>query len=406
MECKVLNGLRVIEISEYIAGPSAAMFLAQMGAEVIKIENRDNIGLRTFALGPAAVGYDPNTEGFDQSVPFNYVNNNKLSAQLNIKTEKGREILKSLLKTSDVFVQNLRPGTLDKMGLGYDVLKDINPGLIMLGSSGFGAEGPFKNYGGYAWNFSCFGGLAHLTGYEDMAPNQLTSGTDMWNGYANALSIMIALNNRQKTGKGQFIDLSQSETVASMTGEALMDYSMNKRVAGRCGNEERGKIINDCYPCSGENQWVSISISNEKEWEAFCKAIDKEEWLSDDRFSDNFQRLLNRQILDVGIGEYTKKYTKYEVMKNLQSAGIQSMPSLSNIDLLKDEHVKHRNLFQEMDYSGTKQLAMAPPFRFSEEEIDIKRAPKLGENTEYVFNTILGMDLEEIEKLKEEKVLY
>ncbi|MCP3942668.1 MAG: CoA transferase [Desulfobacteraceae bacterium] len=406
MDCHILEKIRIIEISDFFAGPAAAMLLGQMGAQVIKIENRDNLGLRTIAMGNAVEGYDPDADGFDQSAPFNFVNNNKLSASLNIKTPEGVKLLKSLIKEGDVLIHNLRPGVLDKVGLGYDTLEKINPALIMLGASGFGASGPYREYGGYAWNFACHGGLAHLTGYPDMPPNNLTTGTDIWNGYAGAMAVLIALNHRQKTGKGQFIDLAQSETVSFLAGEALMAYSLNRKVEKRAGNRESGFAPNNCYPCRGKDQWVSISVAENSEWQALCKCMDRRDLAADKRFADKAPRWENQTELDKEIETWTSRYTKYEIMEILQAEGVAAMPSLSNIDLLANPHLKARNLFQKLNYSGTSQIAITPPFRFSQDEIKVSKAPKFGEHNDYVFKELLGISDEKIQKLKDEKVIY
>ncbi|MCP4021127.1 MAG: CoA transferase [Desulfobacteraceae bacterium] len=406
MESNILTGIRVIEISDFLAGPAAAMLLGQMGAEVIKIENRDNMGLRTFAIGAAAKGYDPTKEGFDQSAPFNFVNNNKLSASLNIKTTKGVALAKTLISKSDVFLHNLRPGALEKLGLGYEDLKEDNPGLIMLGASGFGSDGPYGKYGGYAWNFACHGGLAYLTGYPDMPPNNLTTGTDIWNGYSCALALMIALNQRQKSGKGQFIDLAQSETVSYLAGEALMEYSLNGKIEERCGNKEKGFAPNNCYPCQGEDEWVSISVSEESEWKALCQSMKRDDLLSDEKFATPATRWEHQDALDKEIAQWSKDLTKFEIMEILQEAGVPAMPSFTNIDLLANPHLLERNIFQRMDYSGTPQIAVTPPFRFSKEEITATRAPKFGQQNDYVFKDLLKLEDQDIAKLMDEKVIY
>ncbi len=406
MECNILKGIRIIEISDFLAGPAAAMILGQMGGEVIKIENRDNLGLRNFALGKVATGYDPNAEGFDQSPPFNFVNNNKLSISLNIKLSKGVDLAKRLVTKSDVLIHNLRPGTLDKLGLGYDDLKKVHPGLIMLGASGFGASGPYGSYGGYAWNFACHGGLADLTGYPDLPPNNLTTGTDIWNGYAGALSVLIALNNRQKTGKGQFIDVAQSETVSFLSGESLMDYSLNNTIQKRDGNREQGFAPNNCYPCQGDDEWVSISVSREEEWLALCDQMGRNDLAEDPRFKAPDSRWNHQEELDLEIASWTKGLTKYEVMNILQAVDVPAMPSMTNLDLLADPHLTERNLFQSMDYNGTAQISIAPPFRFSQEAITPIKAPRFAEHNNRIFRDLLGLSEEETVRLTDEKVIY
>jgi len=230
-----LDGVRIADFCWLWAGAYATGLLALLGAEVIKIESMarpDPSRKMTLTVGQAF-------EGIDHSPIFNSINLNKLSVSLNLKQPEAVVLAKKIVQISDVASENMRPGAMDSIGLGYDVLKEVKPDIIMLSSSAFGAEGPLRRYGGYAPSFACYSGLAHLTGYSDGPPNPMTGSTDLMSATTSAFAIMAALNHRQHTGQGQHIDMASVESLAVFTGDALMEYIMNGRVQSRNGNHDR-----------------------------------------------------------------------------------------------------------------------------------------------------------------------
>lgn len=399
-----LDGVRIADFCWLWAGAYATGLLALLGAEVIKIESMarpDPSRKMTLTVGQAF-------EGIDHSPIFNSINLNKLSVRLNLKQPAAVELAKKIVQISDVASENMRPGAMDSIGLGYDVLKEVKPDIIMLSSSAFGSEGPLRRYGGYAPSFACYSGLAHLTGYSDGPPNPMTGSTDLMSATTSAFAIMAALNHRQHTGQGQHIDMASVESLAVFTGDALMEYIMNGRVQSRNGNHDRIMAPHNCYRCRGDDKWVSIAVATDEEWQAFCNAAGHPEWASDERFSDTYSRWKNERELNDLIGEWTVNYTHYEVTEILQKAGVAAIPSFSNEEIFSDPHFKARELAVEVEHpSMGKQVVLGPPWRLSETPARVtKSAPTMGENNEYVFGEILGMSGKEIARLIEEEIIY
>ncbi|MEE8469946.1 MAG: CoA transferase [Dehalococcoidia bacterium] len=389
MKGSPLEGVRVADFCWLWAGAYATGLLALLGAEVIKIESMarvDPTRQMTLTLGKAF-------EGVDHSPVFNSFNLNKLSVRLNLKQPKAVELAKMIVQISDVASQNMRPGAMDKLGLGYEALKEIKHDIIMLSSSAFGLEGPIRRYGGYAPNFAAYSGLTHLTGYTDGAPNPLTGSTDLMSATTGAFAIVAALNHRQHTGQGQHIDLSSVESLAVFTGDALMEYGMNGRVPSRRGNQDGIMAPHNCYRCRGDDKWVSIAISKDEEWDAFC---------------DAYERWKNQEELDKLVATWTINYTHYEVTEILQRAGVAAMPSLSNEEIVGDPHFKARNLAVEVEHPVMgKQVVLGPPWRFSGTPAGVARpSPLMGEHNEYVFGELLGMSTVEIKRLTDEGIIY
>jgi len=399
-----LDGVRIADFCWLWAGAYATGLLALLGAEVIKIESMarpDPSRKMTLTIGQAF-------EGVEHSPVFNSINLNKLSVRLNLKQPAAVVLAKKIVQISDVASENMRPGAMASIGLGYDVLKEVKPDIIMLSSSAFGSEGPLRRYGGYAPSFACYSGLAHLTGYSDGPPNPMTGSTDLMSATTSAFAIMAALNHRQHTGQGQHIDMASVESLAVFTGDALMEYIMNGRVQSRNGNHDRIMAPHNCYRCRGDDKWVSIAVATDEEWQAFCNAAGHPEWASDERFSDTYSRWKNERELNDLIGEWTVNYTHYEVTEILQKAGVAAIPSFSNEEIFSDPHFKARELAVEVEHpSMGKQVVLGPPWRLSETPARVtKSAPTMGENNEYVFGEILGMSGKEIARLIEEEIIY
>ena len=281
---------------------------------------------------------------YNASPIFNNANLNKKGVTIDLSRPEGAELAKRIVAVSDLAIENMRPGVMDKLGLGYKDLAKVKPDIIMLSSSGFGSSGPYREYAGYAPIFAAFGGLAHLTGYEDGEPNTMSGVMDLRVGTASAFALLAALIHRQKTGEGQYIDLSSSECVSALVGAELMEYTMNQRSPFRCGNQDSIMAPHNCYRCKGDDKWISIAVATDEEWKAMCGVMGNPAWTKDEAFSNVYSRWKNRAQLDKHIAEWTINYTHYEVMTLLQGAGVAAMPSFSAEEILSDPHVKARGL--------------------------------------------------------------
>ena len=399
-----LEGVTITEFTSAWAGPYITCLLAFLGAEVIKVESRrriDHSRLTSFTTGQ---GFS----GPDKSPIFNNLNLNKLSVCLNLTKPKAVEIAKQLVAKSDVVVENMRPGVITRLGLDYEILRDVKPDIVYLSSSACGQTGPDREHVGYAPNFAGAAGLSFVTGYEDWPPSVLLGAVDLRSATTAAYAILAALLCHQRTGEGQYIDMSSQEAIAILNSDALMDYLMNQRVRTRSGNRDSEMAPHNCYRCCGEDNWISIAVATDQEWHALCDTMGKTELAQDERFSTVETRRMNQDELDRIISEWTLKQDDYQVMHRLQAAGVAAAPSLSNKALFHDPHIKERGTFMQVDHPVLgKDWVVSPPWKLSETPGGIHRhAPLLGEHNYEIFEERLGMSREEIDRLQEEQVIY
>lgn len=399
-----LKGIRIADFSWVWAGPYATSLLSYMGAEVIKIESRGRVD----QTRKGSIMNGDSFNGYDSSPTFNNANLNKQGVSIDITKPGGAELARRLVAECDIVVANMRPGKMDKLGLGYHDLIKVKPDVIMLESSGFGCTGPYRGYAGFAPIFASFGGLAYLTGYEDGAPNVMSGVQDMRAGTIAAFILITALVNRQKTGKGQYIDLSSSECLSALVGPELMEYTMNKRSPFRCGNQDAVMAPHNCYRCKGEDKWISIAVATDEEWGVLRLAMGDPDWAKAEEYASVYSRWQHRKELDAHMTEWTVNYTHYELMELLQGVGVAAMPSFDAEEILKDPHTKERNLFTEVDHPALgKQVVMNPAWKLSETPARIRKpGPLLGEDNYDVFENLLGMQEEEIKKLEEEQIIW
>ena len=404
MDPGALTGIRIADFSIAWAGPYAATLLAYLGAEVIKIESLRKLEhTRRHVMTTGGVFDD-----YDRSGAFNDINANKLSVTLDLKHPRGIELAKRIVGVSDIVLQNMRPGVMERLGLDYDELSKVKPDIIYLSSSMCGSEGPERTYGGYAPNFAAMGGVSYLTGYADDKPANIMGEIDLMSATTAAFGMLAALHHRLNTGQGQDIDLSSADSVSVLIGDVLLDYSMNGRVQTRRGNDDESMAPHNCYRCRGDDDWVSIAVANDEEWEAFCGALGNPEWSRDRKFSSAHGRWQNREELDRLIEQWTVAHTDYEVMERLQQVGVAAIPSFSSRDLCTDPHLKERDAWLDVQHPLIgKQTMAAPPWKLSVTPAGIySHGPLLGEHNQYVFAELLDMTSAEISQLIEEKIIY
>ncbi|MDD5223025.1 MAG: CoA transferase [bacterium] len=400
-----LSGIRVIDFSWAWAGPYGTMLLAFMGAEVIKVESMsrlDHSRVRSLIAGPSY-------GGVNQPGPFNELNMSKKSLTVKLSEPRGLEIIRSLTKISDLVTCNFRPGVMEKLGIGYEDLKKIKPDIILVSSSTCGCTGPEKDYSGYAPSFSSLSGIAHLTGFADGPPIQVGGRADTSVGTTMALASLAALIYRNRTGKGQFVDISSREAISCLIGDALVAYALNREIYLRDGNRDEVFVPHNAYHCREYDQWVSIAVGTEAEWQALCRAAGHPEWAGDDRFRTRELRKKHEAELDRLITGWTSGQTDYQVTEILQKAGVPAVPMLDNEHIPDDPQVRAREMLLRISHPELKErFALAPPWKtgFPGDAQIQRHAPMLGEHNEYVLGQLLGISREEIEKLTREQVVY
>jgi len=374
-----------------------------LGAEIIKIESRarlDHTRLRSLMSGPTLASPD-------HSVIFAELNVNKLSLTLNLTHTESVEIIKRLVQISDVVAENMRPGVLDRLGLGYEALRAVKPDIIMLSSSAVGSTGPERTYVGYAPTFAALGGIAHISGPPEGLPSPLSGAIDLRVGTTSAFAILAALYHHARTGQGQYIDLSSTETISAMIGDTFLEYAMNRRSPGRAGNRDRTMAPHNCYPCADDDHWVTIAVATDDEWRALCGVI-ADPRLEDERFSDGYGRWQHQDELDQIIGEWTAGRSPQEITQTLQAAGVAALPAHDGRSLVRDPQLRERGLMKPVEHPLIgKRLMAGPPWRFSRTPADIRQpAPLLGQHNHYVLHDLLGMSEEQVQRLVHEEVVY
>lgn len=341
-----LEGIRVTDLTTNWSGPYTTNLLGSMGAEVIKIEAIQR--LDNWRGGGTLRGSQETV--WERSPLWNAVNTDKLGITLDLSRSKGAEIFKRLVKMSDVVAENYTPRVMKNFGLDYSVLKEVNPKIIMMSLPAHGSTGPWSDYVGYADSIEQMSGIPELTGYADGPPKLSDSGfTDAIAGVNGMVAVLMALLFRQVTGKGQYIDLAQIEATTCLIGDAIVDYTMNKRTQPRHGNRHPFMAPHGYYRCEGDDLWVGIAVSSDEEWRQFGKAIGSPPWVKEDRFADSLSRWHNQDELDKLIEEWTIQHDHYEVMNILQKAGVAAGAVLTSAELLTDPHLGERGTFQMVD---------------------------------------------------------
>lgn len=383
------------------AGPWAGAVLADMGAEVIKVESN-----RRLDSGRSMQPFSEGKPGVNRS-GFNCINRGVKSCTIDLKQPKGIEIFKQLVKISDVVLENFPPRVMPDFGLDYDVLKGIKPDIIMASLSGFGATGPAKDYVAYASTVEAIGGLTASFGYLNKGPAMCyLNPADPTGGLYGALCICSALYYRKKTGRGQHIDVAQSEGVVSLIPEVVTEYTMNNKIRPTMGNRDEIMAPHGCYRCKGEDKWVAIAIQNDDEWQAFCRATDNPEWCDDKKFSSQMNRWQNQDALNKMIEAWTQQFTSYEIFDKLQKIGIAAGPVFNIEELINDPHIKERKVFIEQAHpEAGKTVVFRSPWTSSLTS-ELSPAPRLGEHNSYVFKELLGMPDDEINRLMAAKIIF
>ena len=393
-----MHSVRVADFSAHAAGPFAGLMLAELGAEVIKVESAARLDITR----------RPHTMYGKPPSSFEQVNANKRSVCLNLKEPRAVELALDLVKVSDLVLENFRPGVMERLGLGYSQLREVKPDIIMVSLSANGQSGPERRYAGYAPMFAALGGLGHLTGYPDGPPVELRHTMDHTGGMMAAFCAVVALCAKRATLLGQHVDVSVRDLATAFVGPALLDYAMNQREKHRQGNQDDSMAPHGVYRCRGEDSWVSIAVGSEEEWQGLRRALGDPSWAEDPRFADAYRRWLNREELDRLLAEWTVRFTPQQVTQRLQQMGVAAFPSLSSAQLMDDPHLQAREFFPLIEHADKgRQRAVSPPWRFSHVPARIDRwTPSLGENNVEVFHGLLGVSVDEVKALEQAKVVW
>jgi benzylsuccinate CoA-transferase BbsF subunit len=397
----------VADFSWFGAGPICALHLATYGATVVRVESETRVdALRT--VQPFAKG----KTGYNVSGYFNNFNAGKFSLTLNLNTDEGQRIARRLIEWADVFLTNITPRVVERWGLTYEKLAEINPQIIAAYQPMQGYDGPHRDYLGFGAVLTPIAGYNHLSGFPNRLPVGL--GTNYPDYVINPghtlVAILAALHYRRRTGKGQRIECAQIESSAAPLGPAVFDYTVNGRVQTRSGNGLPYAAPHGAYKCKPltdagrpiDERWIAIACFTPQEWEALVVAMDNPEWARAEKFSTFEGRKANEDELDRNINAWTSDKDAYELMRKLQAHGVPAGVVQSARELLDfDEHIKERGYYVYLDHPETGRSAYdGPPFKLSKTPGRLRSpAPLLGEHTEYVTKEILGLDDEEIAEL-------
>ena len=413
-----LEGLRVLEITVVWAGPYCGSFLADLGAEVIRVESTktfvpltrgaaphptqeiiDNLPLYSGGVPDRIPGERP----FNRSPMFNSHARNKRSMTVNLLDPGGREIFDRLVAVSDVLVENNPTETMEKLGISYDSLKAVKDDIIMLRMPAYGSTGPYRDFRAHGVHIEGVVGHTMLRGYEDTDPSYNTTVlmSDAAAGAQGAFAVLAALHHRKRTGEGQLVELGQAENVFPFLGEYYLDYLMNGRTHGPTGNRHPSALQN-CYPCAGENRWVVITVYDDDQWRALCEIINAPDLAGDAQLADPAGRHARQDEIDQRIAAWTRTQTPDATMSALQQRGIPAGAVMNQADSFADPHIQSRRFFHEayQEDCGT-HFYPGPLYKMSATPLGIHRGPVMfGQDNEYVYRELLGYSAEEYAALE------
>ncbi|MBI2203801.1 MAG: CoA transferase [Candidatus Rokubacteria bacterium] len=396
---KALEGIRVLDFTQYEAGPSSTQMLAWLGAEVIKIEAPAGEPGRT-ALS--------DKRGEDAWF-FLLLNSNKKGVTLNLKSDRGCDMFRELAKTADVVVENLGPGALERLGLGWDVLSTLNPRLILASVKGFGSSGPYADYKSFEWIAQAMAGAMSMTGHPDGPPTKAIGGlADTGAGLHTAIGILAAIIQRQATGVGQRVEVAQQDAVVNLLRIHLRDTYSTGKAAPRQGNRSAAAAPSNLYRCRpfGPNDYVFIHCATAEMWKTLCDFCGRPDLGADPRYGDRRDRVAIIDEIDAMIEAWTEKRTKFEVMEILAGAGVPCGAVLDSGEVLANEHLRQRGFIVDLEHPTRGKFPMpGNPVRMSDSPTDLVRAPLLGEHNGEVWGKLLGFGAADLDTLRRDGVI-
>jgi crotonobetainyl-CoA:carnitine CoA-transferase CaiB-like acyl-CoA transferase len=398
-----LAGIRVADFTWVWAGPFCTLQLAHLGAEVIRVESATRTCVTR--LLPPFADFEP---GANRSGYFNQYNQGKKSLALDLKKPEAIEVAKRLCAASDVVVENFAAGVMDRMGLGYDVLRGLHPDVIMIALSGYGATGPDADKVSYGPAQVPLSGMSSVTGYRGFPPMHVgISYGDPTGGLHGAVAVLAALLHRARTGQGQYIDLSQWETSMAVLPEAICAWTMNGEAPARDGNRDRHMAPHGVFRAAGEDRWVAVAVEDDAAWTRFAVAIGRPELADDRRYATAAGRKLHEDALEDIVTAWTAARPPEEVTATLQAAGVAAFTAATNHDLADDPHLNGRGYFVELTHPVVgMRKHVGVPWRMSESDCRVRApAPCLGADTDQVLRDVCGYRESEIARLRAAQAL-
>src|SRR6266566_2480399 len=397
---KALSGIRIIDMTHNQAGPACAQILAFLGADVSKLEEPKggDVARRNMRDRPDS-----------DSLFFLLFNANKRSLTLNLKTGRGKELFKQMIAQSDVLLENFGPGALDRLGLGWKVLAEINPRLIYATIKGFGTYGPYRDFKSYEPIAQAMGGAMSITGFPENPPTFVVPAIgDSGTGMHMAIGILAALQQRHNTGLGQHVEVSMQDAVVNIIRVSLRDHQRFGRPMPRRGNQMGQTVPSTVYPCAGggPNDYVFINASQQPMWIAMLGVMGRLELAEDPRFATESARWENRVALNEIVEGWTGTRAKHEVMRLLGDAGVPCGAVQDTGEVLADPHLKARDMIIDVEYPtrGTYRT-VGCPVKLSDSPAEITRPPLLGEHTAALLNEVCGTDPDEVARLRADGVV-
>lgn len=402
MARQVLEGVKVADFSWVGVGPLSVKYLADHGATVVHIESTTHP--ETLRLAPP---FRDNIPGINRSGFFANYNTSKYGVSLNLAHPKGREIARRLIMWADIVAESYTPGVMARWGLDYESVRRFKPEVIYLSTCQMGQTGPHAGHPGYGTALSALAGFYHITGWPDREPaGPYGAYTDFLNFRLGGIAILAALEYRRRTGRGQYIDLSQLEGALQFIAPLILDYTVNGRVAGRQGNRAPDAAPHGAYPCKGEDRWCVIAVYTDQQWEALREAMGDPPWARDERFQTLLGRKRHEEELDGHIAGWTRGKTPEEVMTLLQGRGVPAGVVERPEDLFNDPQLRHRGHFVVLHHSEIGPHSYdGIPFKLSKTPGRLRMpAPCLGEHNRFVYREFLGLTDAEIDALEAEGV--
>ncbi len=416
-----LEGVRVAEVTVVWAGPHVTQLLGEWGADVVRVEPTNRVqpysrgGERVVSsevsrrsaeqgqLLSAFPDFDPGDDPWNRSPAFNAHARNKRSMSCDVMSPEGREAFLRLIEHTDVLVENNVPITVERANLTYDVLREVNPRLIMLRMPAYGLGGPYKNYRGFGTHVEGMIGHHWLRGYPDGSPEETGEAftADALAGVMGAFAITAALTHRERSGVGQQIEMPLAESFLPILGEWILDFTMNGRVAQPQGNLHRSHAPHGVYPARGDDQWIAIDVGTDEEFRALCTVLGAEHLATDERFVTAAARLDHRAALDEAMAPCTSQWDKDELFHRLQAAGVCAGAVHDELDLLASPQLAARGFFEELDMPGVgRHRYPGMMTQWANTPNQIRRPPPLlGEHNEEIYLDLLGYSREEYDAL-------